>query len=868
MRLKIAMASACLSAVALWAATATADPARASVRKHTEIPAQALGSALQALAKQREFQIVCRADLVVDMYAQPISGELTSDEALQRLLAGTNLTYRYLDDKTITIVPSGDAPSAARAPRAGEKISAIGRNGMVGGRLARADAAVAGGSAVQSQADKQSPGAVDSAQGGQVEEVVVTAQKRTERLIDAPQSVTVLSADTLASLGATQLRDFAATIPGLSFQTAGPGWTQISLRGVTAGFDVSPTVGIYVDDVPYGSTTSFARAGQLALDVAPYDLERIEVLRGPQGTLYGASTMGGLIKYVTKRPDTANFGGFGTLGISGTQRGGTNYNVVAGVNAPLSTDRVALRATGFQTHDDGYIDNVTLGRKDVNSSDVYGGRLDLLFTPSDNLSIRLNSFLQNTTTDGFPLSDRTLAGAPVRGDLVQARPAEEAFKQRFRLVAGTVSYDFGAAELTSISSYQTVRTHFDVDLSPVFLAFAQSLAPGGVTLRSAVSDIDSSTDKFTQELRLSSKSGGVLEWILGAYYTDESSKDTSHFLTVDTSGQTVPNNILFNLQPSEQKEYAAFGDLTWRLTGKFDVTGGVRYAHTDTTFTQFQSGALGLNAPRVDTGDHIFTYLGNVRYRFTDRATGYLRYATSYRPGGPNFILTDPATGRPLTEFATFDPDELKSYEIGFKADTADRRFGIDIGVYTIDWSNIQVTVSRSGLVFRDNATGGATSRGADLTFSARPTHALLVTGNFAYQDAFMKEANTVLRVAKGERLPNVPHFTTAWNADYQLGTGSLQPVIGATVRYVGDRTASYNASTSPPQYRLQSYTTVDLRLGLQLGSFNTQLYAHNLLDEYGEIPPRLSGVTPATGPYAVGIIQPRTIGLMISRDF
>ena len=201
-----------------------------------------------------------------------------------------------------------------------------------------------------------------------LEEIVVTAQKKEEKLSETPLSITAISSAQIEALGATQFRDIADTVPGLSIIGNGVGQSQVNLRGVTTGADVAPTVGIYVDDVPYGSSTPFGNFAQLALDVGLFDLNRVEVLRGPQGTLYGASTMGGLIKYVTTMPDTNAYSGSARAGISSTRAGGVSYDGAGAVNAPLIPDVAAVRVSGFYSHDGGFVDNLTRGTEDIDQA--------------------------------------------------------------------------------------------------------------------------------------------------------------------------------------------------------------------------------------------------------------------------------------------------------------------------------------------------------------------------------------------------------------------------------------------------------------------------------------------------------------------
>jgi outer membrane receptor protein involved in Fe transport len=696
-----------------------------------------------------------------------------------------------------------------------------------------------------------------------LEEIIVTARKREERLIDTPQSVSVLSSDTLSKLGAVQFQDFANTIPGLSFNTSGAGETQISLRGVTAGFDISPTVGIYVDDVPFGSSASFTKAAAHALDVALFDIKQVEVLRGPQGTLYGASTMGGLIKYVSKRPDSERFGADMRASTSGTQDGGMSYDLAMAVNTPLATDKAALRMSGFYSRDGGYIDNLALGREDVNRATIYGGRFDLLLTPTEALSIRFDAFYQDIARDGTAQADYRLDGRPVDGSLEQRHRAAEPFDQDFKLASGTVTYNFGPAELTSISSYQDGRAEFVYDVTPNFAPLLASLF--GLNYSSIGFFNHQRVEKFTQEMRLASTGSAKLEWLIGTYYTDETGTNLQRFISRDPVGQIAPNVAYTYSLPSEYEELAGFANLTYHFTDKFDISGGIRYAENDQTTTQIGSGILIGSRPKRSAGEEVSTYLGSARYHFTDNSTAYLRYATGYRPGGPNSVANDPTTGLPVGQ-PIFEADTLKSYEVGFKAETDDRAYGLDIAAYRINWDNMQIVATRGGITVKANA-GKALIDGGELTLSARPHADFLVTGGFAFQDARLDEPSTDLGARQGERLPNVPKFSAAMNADYEISRLDLRPRFGLTLRYAGERNASFDRNRTQVQYQLPDYTIVDLRAGVTFGQVELQLGIHNVTDERAElIAP--TGLSVLTGPVQVSILQPRTFGVSAAISF
>jgi outer membrane receptor protein involved in Fe transport len=826
------------------ACIAAATPAAAQT-KTFDIPAQSASSGIAALGRQADVQIAASRKTTQGKRTNAVGGAMTIEQALGRLLAGTGLAARNTGAQTWAIVV---------APRVQQTSMQTGPE-----RSAVASA----GTAQSGEGDAGSAAANDESA-----EIVVTAQKRQERLIDAPLAVTALTSEDFARSNATQFRDFANQVPGLSYQTFGAGYTQIILRGVTTGTDVGPAVAVYVDEVPYGSSSVFAQSAQTTLDAGLFDLERVEVLRGPQGTLYGASAMGGLLKYVTKRPDLTRFGGEAKGGLSFTKSGGESYDFAAAINAPLAQDVAAVRVSGFYSHDAGFIDNVARGEKDVNSANVYGGRIDLYAEPTDGLSVRLVGFLQNIKRGGESTADYGYDGQPLFGALAQNRPFAEPFDQKFRLLSGTLTYDLGSAELTSVSSYQYVRNNIYYDFSAAFVPtvnlveFFGSL-PGYAGPYGAVGNpVKIGLDKFTQELRLAGNVGDTFEYLVGGFYTHEKTTNVQGFDLLTAAGQPAPNIFYSYSTPSRYKEIAGFGNLTWHVTDRLQISGGLRWAQNKQRFEQIGSGAFVGSVPEARSKDSVVTWLANASYKFGSRATAYVRYATGYRPGGPNFVINDPTTGLPLAP-RSFEADTLTSYEAGFKAETSDRTFGIDLAGYYIDWNNIQVTVTRGGLGAIINAPGGAHIKGAELTLTARPSGDFSASGSFAFQDAKIAKADADLGARKGERLPNVPKFTATVNADYVASQSALRPTLGATLRYVSDRDASFDASSSP-QYHLPDYVAVDLRAGIRLGPVDAQIYVRNLFDERAQ----LSSLFTRFATSRVAIMQPRTIGASLRTRF
>jgi outer membrane receptor protein involved in Fe transport len=371
------------------------------------------------------------------------------------------------------------------------------------------------------------------------------------------------------------------------------------------------------------------------------------------------------------------------------------------------------------------------------------------------------------------------------------------------------------------------------------------------------------TEKFTQEIRLASSGKHRVDWILGGFYTDEDSTRASATVLEDVSGAPAPNYIsAFGMPlalidaPSTYEELAFFGDLTFHLTDRFDVTAGARYSTIDQTYNQTLSGLLlepftGYFPASSD--ENVTTYLANARYSFNEHSTLYVRYATGYRPGGPNFVVLP---GTP----STFESDSLHSYEIGYRIESSDRAYSLDTAVYHVDWSDIQVFDLTNPLGGMRNS-GRATIDGFELAAVARPIDDLRFSGSFAYQDASLSRADPNLYAAKDDSLPNVPEFTAAVDADYEFSSSTLRPTIGASLRYVSERDTTF--SLAPLRHDLPAYTSVDVRGGLTLGAVDLQLFVYNVSNERGE----LSAIT-ASGQPSVAMMRPRTFGVSLRTQF
>lgn len=700
--------------------------------------------------------------------------------------------------------------------------------------------------------------------------VVVTANKRSQRLQDVPMAVSALSGYQLEREAAVSFSDYATQVPGLNIITSGEGQTQLVLRGITSGSgQPNATVGTYLDGVPYGSSTVYSSGSVLTPDIDPADLQRIEVLRGPQGTLYGSNTLGGLVKFVTTPPDTHNAYGRLRAGYSSIAGGGSGFDEHVMFNLPLAADKLALRVNAYHRDDPGYIDNVATGKSDVNQTTVNGGRAQLLWTPSDAVSLRLSALAQNLGSDGLANGGVDVDPAtlePIHGKFTRSRaPGTGMFKVKYRLYAALLNADFGWAKLVSSTSYSTLGVNQNPDVTAAFgpiLGPAFGMPGLGFSLLQPIA-----LDKFTQELRLESPESRTLEWRVGVFYTREHSTNHQHMLAFDAATGTpiaLPPLADTYIGPANFTEWAAYGDVTWHVTSRFSVLVGARYSHDRTSYTQSSEGLLvGSNHYTIDGSDSPVTYLFNPSFKFSDNVMAYARVASGFRPGGPN-VGVPPGLGAPLT----FGPDKLVSYELGLKSTFLDKHMMFDVAAFYIDWSQIQLTVVKGGIGFQGNG-GNATSRGVEVSWKYAPVDGLMISANTAWTDAKLAEDTPPgLFGYKGDRLPYVPKWSANLGVDYNFPLAAgWSGFVGASYRFIGERMSDFTASPAP-RFDVPGYHGVDLRIGANRGRWTFKAYVKNLTDERGITKLGSETTVPTAGPFAAAYVAPRTIGVSASVDF
>jgi len=678
-----------------------------------------------------------------------------------------------------------------------------------------------------------------------------------------PLAVSVVDTERTLGAGITDISGIADLVPGLVSTDGGsPSLGNLVIRGIYAGG--APTVGTYIDDVPYGGVIgSFASSN--ALDASLYDLEGIEISSGPQGTLFGAGAVAGVIRYVTKKPNLEEIEGYGFVDFSTTKDGGTNKLVKGRISAPIIQDKLAVSVAGYFEDAGGYTDLVNPGtgmviEEDANDHEFWGGQVMVKAELSENFSLT-GAFAHHEAdfdSAGYESFNLT-TGEPIFGaDLTTEFEAPRALE--FNVYSLTADIDFGFAMFKSITSYQDQELVNSTDLTAAFGPTADVLAPGGAP-HTVGFNSGNDSDRFTQEFHLTSQHDGPLEWIIGGYYT----KQTSNEFQIT---EVTPNDIeLVTLNSElEYKEFALFGNVTFNITEDWQVTGGIRYSDYESNVDQLFTGALSnplLNDLLTVNEDTVTTFLFNSSYSITDDMNIYVRAANGFRPGGPNLVveLGGMTFGEP-----SYAPDDLWSYEAGIKGALGDSILIYDVRFYIIDWNDAQISFTNPiGLNENSNALGGISAKGIEASLSGELFENFIISSSLAISEIELDEDEPGLSAVAGEEIPGSPDVTFSLAGDYTLPLGNVTDLtLGATFRHTGTYVSNYTGS---PLGRVEndSYSQLDLRAGIQYDQIRFTAYVTNVTNSsaYQTI---FHTVTP---PLAYGVVlRPRTFGANLRIDF
>jgi iron complex outermembrane recepter protein len=697
--------------------------------------------------------------------------------------------------------------------------------------------------------------------GGSSADVIVTAEKREERLQDVPSSVSVLNTDQLAANNLNTLQDYFDQVPGFIATPNSFDRSALSIRGISPiGGD--PTVGIVIDDVPFGLSGS--QQSGFVPNIDPGDLVRVEVLRGPQGALYGADSMGGLVKYVTRDPEFGAVSGRIEMGAGGVYNGSNPaYNVRAALNVPVN-DVFAVRGSAFVRQDPGYIDNPVLHINGINEIENYGGRLATLWKPSDDFSLRLNGLYQDSKKHGLnevdvptPEYPQTLGLGNLQQNYLPGTGQDDLAIQNYSAITKA---RLGRFDFTSLTGYNITRVPWSVDIGFDSLAGVLTAFPDQGVVGAGYFEIDNE-QKVSEEARVSGPLGKWADLVAGGFFTHENSNGSYQITGQNANGQTVGVYATFAQPVSALDEYAGFADLTLHLTERLDVQLGGRESLFHQTLGQTVSTTVGqptvIGAP-ITRDQNTFNYLVNPKFTVSPNLMIYARFASGYRPGSPNVLLPDAPRQS--------DPDSTKSYEGGVKADLYNHNVTVDGAFYYINWDNIQLQLTDlvTNFKYTGNA-GGAKSQGVELSVTAHPLQGLTLDGTFSYDDAVLTKGfpdNSQYYGVQGNRLPLTTDFSGSFSAEQVFRLGSAMGFVGGSVAYVGDRKGVFIAT--PDRQDLPAYTKLNLHAGVSRGTWTTNAYLNNATDTRG----LLDGGPGYFFPPARVYITPLTAGLNISKRF
>ncbi|MCJ2188680.1 TonB-dependent receptor [Novosphingobium beihaiensis] len=720
--------------------------------------------------------------------------------------------------------------------------------------------------------------AQDSADAGTEDtggEIVVTALKRSTSLQKTPLAISAVTGDTLTSMGVSDTSQLSRVSPGLVLRESGLSGSRITIRNIRAAGE--SLVGLYYDEIPIlGSAGVNSDAGGTLPAIDLFDVERVEVLRGPQGTLYGSSSMAGTVRLVLAKPDLNVLSGATKGQISSVAHGDAGFQTQAMINVPLIDDKLAIRAVGSYKNQPGFIDNITLGRDDVNEQRTKSGRVMLRAKPTEDLTLDLMFMAQDQKGS---INNYFLASGSYKANFEALQPLND----RTRIVSGTAAWDLGPVTATLVGSHSYRDFNYSYDITAFFRTYAElvpSLADAFNAQAPSVANSSQITKTDTVELRFSSNGSDVLDWTAGLFYSNRKGDIQSNVVAVDpASGKRLAINdtTLYGQRVIGDglKQLAGFGEVTWHATPELSVTGGLRYYD----YTRTASGEVTVVDPLVGfsaspyttykTKENGFLYKGNVSYQITPEAMVYATVSSGQRPGGINQTvgLSD--------EFVAYRSDTLWNYEVGAKTQWFGRMLTINADIFRIDWDDMQTsgTFPNTNFGFITNA-GRARAYGVEVETTLRPMYGLELQASGAYTDTELLEdqsnQNLVASGLKGDPIPFVSKVTAQGSAQYDWALSEgLSGVVRADVSYSGKSWTVFHHENAFQQY-LPSFTTVNLRAGISgdVDQWSVALFVNNLTDEDAIISKSSGNIFGGLDKVRAISITPRTIGIDFSKHF
>jgi iron complex outermembrane recepter protein len=527
-----------------------------------------------------------------------------------------------------------------------------------------------------------------------------------------------------------------------------------------------------------------------------------------------------------------------------------------------------VRASGFRLRDPGYIDNVRTGEHDVNRRDAQGGRLSALWRPNERFSLKLSALKQDSDRRGPADVNRALllaSGTPQQSTI----PSTGIYDRRTEAYSATMAGKLGRIDLSSVTGYTIDEVFSRIDTS-----FFCPIIPGGgcvgnfgPSATGAVTPFPIETAKFTQEIRASIPLGSRVDWLVGAYYTDEDLDTQTAILAVNPNTGVVAGSALEGFNTNAYQEYALFTNFTFDVTDRFDVQVGGRASRNELDFSVVRLpgpffGAVPVQPPFVQSSDTPFTYLLTPRFKVSPDLMMYARVASGYRPGGNNNCS--------IAVPCSYKADTTRNYEIGLKGDVLDDLLSFNAALYHIDWEDIQLQLNFNGnanFPFTGNA-GRATSTGVELSVEARPLTGMTLTAWVVRGEAQLAEdlpptQGSVGVGRDGDNLPDSSRFSAFFSAKQEFPLGlRVKGFVEGSWSYMGERPGAFRSSLAAPRFVSPSYKMIDVRVGAELGTWTVDAFANNVADERAV----LTG-DPVLSPNFY-YTTPRTIGLNLSKAF
>jgi outer membrane receptor protein involved in Fe transport len=675
--------------------------------------------------------------------------------------------------------------------------------------------------------------------------IIVTATRRETPLSEVPASVHVKTAEQMQLLNAFDFVDYGRNVTGLSFTDTGFGGATPVIRGVQtqAVSEPTPTTAIYLGEVPITAAPDPLTI-HYPPDIGLVDIERIEVLRGPQGTLYGSSALGGAMRIFPAEPDARGVDAFWEAGMESVTDGDIGYRLSGMFNTPAFGDQGAIRGVAYVREVGGYIDNLHDGNDDVNNRTTKGARISGLYHIGEQWSITGTVMHQSTEWDGNPIEN--VPAQPRTQDQLPSPGSDDLSVFELR-----VDGEFGWGTVRSVTSWYEREWDTRGDLRAfidLILSLTTTLDPVPENFTTVFNQNDST--QFVQEVRFVSNDSGRFKWVAGVFYQDVELHPNQDFPSPGFDSATgglaaaagVPDNLTIFRGTYEMDQFALYGEGTYALNDRLELTLGLRHSWIERRERSTGIGWLFPTDPVDDSADESVTTPGvSLGFRPNETLQMYVRAAEGFRPGGTNpqaFFANDVCqnelAGLGLNGVPTsYAADGLWSYEAGLNTTSNDGRYRFSGAVYHLDWSDIQsaVFLPDCGNVFFENA-GEATVDGTELELTARPTDDLYLSAGIAYLRAELAEDAPNFGASKGDRIPGVPELTANLTAQWYFRRfGNWESYVQASYNYIGNSFTQFNPAFAD---EIPSYSMTRLAVGLESDAWSINLFANNLFDERG----------------------------------